>query len=273
MRARKNSARRRGRLAAPDRRPSRPSDRVQGPLHATPCHPIDTGAHSSSSRQEAPIMKTLVLANQKGGVGKSAVATLLAHYFAQHGQRTLAIDLDHQGNFSKPLRLSDRAGVVNGQCRRVDDIDAGRGARHAVRVGAQRCRPARPGAAADAAQHLRPQLPQLHRRGGFAVRCLRDRHQPEPGHPADRGTGLRRLRVVADSAQPGGAGRCGGAAQPRARRPAQDQGGDEPEAQPDRTVADDGRVHAVPARELHRPGGAVPVAADPRWAAAPASSA
>ena len=53
-------------------------------------------------------MKTLVLANQKGGVGKSAVATLLAHYFAQHGQRTLAIDLDHQGNFSKPLRLSDR---------------------------------------------------------------------------------------------------------------------------------------------------------------------
>ena len=36
-------------------------------------------------------MKTLVLANQKGGVGKSAVATLLVHYFAQHGQRVLAI--------------------------------------------------------------------------------------------------------------------------------------------------------------------------------------
>jgi len=53
-------------------------------------------------------MKTLVLANQKGGVGKSAVATLLAHYFAQHGQRVLAIDLDHQGNFSKPLRVSSR---------------------------------------------------------------------------------------------------------------------------------------------------------------------
>ena len=54
-------------------------------------------------------MKTLVLANQKGGVGKSAVATLLAHYFARQGQRVLAIDLDHQGNFSKPVRLSDRA--------------------------------------------------------------------------------------------------------------------------------------------------------------------
>lgn len=58
-------------------------------------------------------MKTLVLANQKGGVGKSAVATLLAHYFAQQGQRVLAIDLDHQGNFSKPLRRSGRAELAN----------------------------------------------------------------------------------------------------------------------------------------------------------------
>ena len=53
-------------------------------------------------------MKTLVLANQKGGVGKSAVATLLAHYLAQHGQRVLAIDLDHQGNFTGTLRASGR---------------------------------------------------------------------------------------------------------------------------------------------------------------------
>ena len=57
-------------------------------------------------------MKTLVLCNQKGGVGKSAVATLLAHYLAHRGQRVLAIDLDHQGNFSKPLLLSGRATTV-----------------------------------------------------------------------------------------------------------------------------------------------------------------
>ena len=57
-------------------------------------------------------MKTLVLANQKGGVGKSAVATLLAHHFAQRGQRVLAIDFDHQGNFSKPLQMSERPAVA-----------------------------------------------------------------------------------------------------------------------------------------------------------------
>ena len=54
-------------------------------------------------------MKTLVLANQKGGVGKSAVATLLVHHLAQHGHRVLAIDLDHQGNFSSPVQRSNRA--------------------------------------------------------------------------------------------------------------------------------------------------------------------
>jgi chromosome partitioning protein len=36
-------------------------------------------------------MKTLVLCNQKGGVGKSAVATLLVHHLARRGRRVVAI--------------------------------------------------------------------------------------------------------------------------------------------------------------------------------------
>ena len=56
-------------------------------------------------------MKTLVLANQKGGVGKSAVATLLAHHFAQQEQRVLAIDLDHQATSRSRCALSKRAGA------------------------------------------------------------------------------------------------------------------------------------------------------------------
>lgn len=54
-------------------------------------------------------MKTLVLANQKGGVGKTAVATLLVHHLVQQGRRVLAIDFDHQGNFSGSLARSNRA--------------------------------------------------------------------------------------------------------------------------------------------------------------------
>ena len=49
-------------------------------------------------------MKTLVLANQKGGVGKSAIATQLAHYIRRIGMTVLVIDLDHQQNTSQPLK-------------------------------------------------------------------------------------------------------------------------------------------------------------------------
>jgi chromosome partitioning protein len=58
-------------------------------------------------------MKTIVLANHKGGVGKSAVATLLAHYFVRNGRRVLAIDLDHQGNFSSALQKSRRVALAS----------------------------------------------------------------------------------------------------------------------------------------------------------------
>ncbi|MDI7776583.1 ParA family protein [Asticcacaulis sp. EMRT-3] len=57
-------------------------------------------------------MKTLVLANQKGGVGKSAVATQFAQYLIEQGHRVLFIDLDHQRNSSKALAKSGRATIA-----------------------------------------------------------------------------------------------------------------------------------------------------------------
>ena len=67
---------------------------------------LNTGSH-----KQEKAMKTLVLANQKGGVGKSAVATLLAQYGVRQGHRVLAINFDHQGNFSSAITQSKRASL------------------------------------------------------------------------------------------------------------------------------------------------------------------
>jgi chromosome partitioning protein len=56
-------------------------------------------------------MKTLVLANQKGGVGKSFVDCQLSYYLVQSGLRVLNLELDHQKNSSKSISLSGRAQV------------------------------------------------------------------------------------------------------------------------------------------------------------------
>jgi len=57
-------------------------------------------------------MKTVVLANQKGGVGKSAVAVQLAYFFHLiMGKRVLFIDFDHQRNSSKSIRTGGIASL------------------------------------------------------------------------------------------------------------------------------------------------------------------
>ena len=47
--------------------------------------------------------KVFTLTNAKGGCGKTTIALNLAICFARAGYRTLAIDLDQQGNLSAGL--------------------------------------------------------------------------------------------------------------------------------------------------------------------------
>ncbi|MEK7800172.1 MAG: ParA family protein, partial [Nitrospirota bacterium] len=57
-------------------------------------------------------MKTLVLANQKGGVGKTAIACQLGYFLVELlKKRVLIIDLDHQGNTSKNIITSKLATI------------------------------------------------------------------------------------------------------------------------------------------------------------------
>lgn len=58
-------------------------------------------------------MKSLVLASQQHGAGRSMAATLIARFIADRGQRVLAIDLDPQASFGRGLRSSGPVAVVS----------------------------------------------------------------------------------------------------------------------------------------------------------------
>ncbi|MGA8210527.1 MAG: ParA family protein [Nocardioidaceae bacterium] len=55
--------------------------------------------------------RVMVVANQKGGVGKTTSTVNLAAALAQHGLRVLVIDLDPQGNASTALAIDHHRGT------------------------------------------------------------------------------------------------------------------------------------------------------------------
>ncbi|WP_072385081.1 ParA family protein [Hyphomicrobium sp. CS1BSMeth3] len=72
-------------------------------------------------RESIPV---LMFANQKGGVGKTTLATNLAAYFSRAGERVLVVDLDYQGSATALLFAQAGRGGFDASASLVDNLFA-----------------------------------------------------------------------------------------------------------------------------------------------------
>lgn len=83
------------------------------PTDETPAVTVETSSMHSSDKQNepriegvTPLPRVIVVANQKGGVGKTTTTVSIAASVAEAGFRTLVVDLDPQANASTGLGLN-----------------------------------------------------------------------------------------------------------------------------------------------------------------------
>ncbi len=81
-----------------------------------------TGARLGPTLARPESTRVVVVANQKGGVGKTTSTVNVAAALAQLGQRVLVIDLDPQGNASTALAVEHRRGTPSTYDALVDGV-------------------------------------------------------------------------------------------------------------------------------------------------------